>query len=52
MKKENLNLHVMWHIDAVLHQFPVTIVTTTETAGKINAATFFPVVNRRKNPTA
>jgi flavin reductase (DIM6/NTAB) family NADH-FMN oxidoreductase RutF len=53
MKKENLDLHVMWHIDQLMQPFPVTIVTTTDAAGKINAAPFslvMPFCSSPKNP--
>ena len=44
MKTESIELHVMWHIDALIHAFPVTIVTTIDEQGGINAAPYSLVV--------
>ena len=35
MKKESAELHVMWHVNCLLHAFPITIVTTINTKGRI-----------------
>jgi flavin reductase (DIM6/NTAB) family NADH-FMN oxidoreductase RutF len=53
MKKETIELHVMWHIDSLLHPFPVTIVTTADETGGVNAAPFslvMPFCSSPKNP--
>jgi len=53
MQKENIELHVMWHIDALMQPFPVTIVTTTDKSGSINAAPFslvMPFCSSPQNP--
>jgi len=53
MKKESAELHVMWHIDALMHLYPVTIVTTVDTIGRINAAPYslvLPFCSSPKNP--
>jgi flavin reductase (DIM6/NTAB) family NADH-FMN oxidoreductase RutF len=53
MKKESVELHVMWHIDALMHPFPVTIVTTVNVEGKVNAAPYslvVPFCSSPKNP--
>ncbi len=53
MKKESLELHVMWHVDALLHIFPITIVSTVDTRGRINAAPYslvLPFCSSPKNP--
>ena len=53
MKKESAELHVMWHIDALMHLYPVTIVTTVDTMGRINAAPYslvLPFCSSPKNP--
>jgi flavin reductase (DIM6/NTAB) family NADH-FMN oxidoreductase RutF len=53
MKKESTELHVMWHIDALMHSFPVTIVTTIDEQGGINAAPYslvVPFCSSPKNP--
>jgi len=42
MEKESVDLHVMWHIDALLQPYPVSIVTTVDKAGRLNAAPLFP----------
>jgi flavin reductase (DIM6/NTAB) family NADH-FMN oxidoreductase RutF len=44
MNKKSTELDVMWHIDAMLHAFPVTIVTTINKKEGINAAPFSLVV--------
>jgi hypothetical protein len=52
-EKESLELHVMWHLDALLHIFPITIVTTVDTLGRINAAPYslvLPFCFSAKNP--
>ena len=53
MKKESIDLHVMWHIDVLLQSYPVTIVTTVNPAGKLNAAPYslvLPYCSSPKNP--
>jgi len=53
MEKESIDLKVMWHIDAVLHIFAVTIVTSVNQEGKINAAPYslvLPFCSSPKNP--
>jgi len=53
MQKESIELHVMWHIDALIHSFPVTIVTTMDEQGEINAAPYslvVPFCSSPKNP--
>ncbi len=35
MEKESMEINVMWHIDALIHLFPVTIVTTVDDEGKV-----------------
>jgi len=53
MKKASMELHIMWHIDALMHIFPVTIVTTVDNLGKINAAPYslvLPFCSSPKNP--
>ena len=53
MKKESMEIHVMWHIDALIHLFPVTIVTTVDNEGKVNTAPYslvVPFCSSPKNP--
>ena len=53
MEKESLDLHVMWHIDVLLQAYPVTIVTSLDKAGKVNAAPYslvLPYCSSPKNP--
>ena len=53
MKKESIDLHVMWHIDVLLQAYPVTIVTTVNSIGKLNAAPYslvLPYCSSPKNP--
>jgi len=53
MNKESLNLHVMWHVGELLHAFPITIVTTMDEEGRINAAPYslvVPFCSSPKNP--
>jgi flavin reductase (DIM6/NTAB) family NADH-FMN oxidoreductase RutF len=53
MEKESVTLHMAWHIDALLHPFPVTIVTTVDPQGNINAAPYsllIPFSSSPKNP--
>ena len=53
MKKESVDIDVMWHIDALIHLFPVTIVTTVDDEGKVNAAPYslvVPFCSSSKNP--
>ncbi len=53
MEKESMDLRVMWHIDALLQAYPVTIVTTVDNEGKLNAAPYslvLPYCSSPKNP--
>jgi len=53
MKKESAELHVMWHIDALMQAYPVTIVTTVDAKGGINAAPYslvLPFCSSPHNP--
>ena len=53
MEKESIGLHVMWHIDVLLQAYPVTIVTTVDSAGQLNAAPYslvLPYCSSPKNP--
>jgi flavin reductase (DIM6/NTAB) family NADH-FMN oxidoreductase RutF len=53
MEKESIGLHVMWHIDSLLQAYPVTIVTTVDSAGELNAAPYslvLPYCSSPKNP--
>ena len=53
MEKESIDLKVMWHIDALMHIFAVTIVTSVNQEGKINAAPYslvLPFCSSPKNP--
>jgi len=53
MHKQSIDLHVMWHIDAVMHLFPVTIVTSVDQHGMVNAAPYslvVPFCSSPKNP--
>jgi hypothetical protein len=40
VEKERHDFHVMWHGDGLLQAFPITIVTTMDLAGRINAAPY------------
>ena len=53
MKKESIDLRVMWHIDVLLQAYPVTIVTSVDKDGKLNAAPYslvLPYCSSPKNP--
>jgi flavin reductase (DIM6/NTAB) family NADH-FMN oxidoreductase RutF len=53
MKKESAELHVMWHVNCLLHAFPITIVTTIDAPGRINAAPYslvIPFCSSPQNP--
>jgi flavin reductase (DIM6/NTAB) family NADH-FMN oxidoreductase RutF len=53
MKKESAELHVMWHVNCLLHAFPITIVTTIDAQGRINAAPYslvIPFCSSPQNP--
>ena len=53
MKKESIDLHVMWHIDVLLQAYPETIVTTVNSTEKLNAAPYslvLPYCSSPKNP--
>jgi flavin reductase (DIM6/NTAB) family NADH-FMN oxidoreductase RutF len=52
-EKESLELATMWHVDALLQAYPVTIVTTMDRAGRINAAPYslvLPFCSSAKKP--
>jgi flavin reductase (DIM6/NTAB) family NADH-FMN oxidoreductase RutF len=44
MEKESIELQVMWHIDALIQPFPITLVTSIDGQGRINAAPYSLVV--------
>lgn len=53
MEKETIAVHMMWHIDALMHLYPVTIVTTVNRGGTVNAAPYslvLPFCSSPKNP--
>jgi flavin reductase (DIM6/NTAB) family NADH-FMN oxidoreductase RutF len=53
MQKEDVPIHTMWHIDALMHVYPVTIVTTLDAAGTLNAAPYslvLPFCSSGKTP--
>jgi flavin reductase (DIM6/NTAB) family NADH-FMN oxidoreductase RutF len=53
MNKETIPLHTMWHIDSLMHVYPVTIVTTVDSAGTVNAAPYslvLPFCSSGKTP--
>jgi len=53
MQKESIELHVMWHINALLHAYPVTLVTSVDGNDNINAAPYslvLPFCSSPKNP--
>lgn len=53
MKKESIDLHVMWHIDSLLQPYPISIVTTVDANGSVNAAPYsliLPYCSSPKNP--
>ena len=53
MQKKSIELHVMWHINALVHSFPITLVTTMDVQGRINAAPYslvIPFCSSPKNP--
>ena len=53
MKKNKLELSVMWHISALLHPFPVTIVTSVDRNANINAGAYsliLPFCSASSNP--
>src|SRR5210317_2250675 len=53
MKKNKLELSVMWHISALLHPFPVTIVTSVDINANINAGAYsliLPFCSASTNP--
>lgn len=53
MQKQSIELHVMWHINALLHAYPVTLVTSVDGKGTINAAPYslvIPFCSSPKNP--
>jgi len=52
-EKMSLELDTMWHVDALLQVFPITIVTTIDREGRINAAPYslvLPFCSSSKNP--
>lgn len=53
MQKKSIELHVMWHINSLMHSFPITLVTTKDVQGRINAAPYslvIPFCSSPKNP--
>jgi len=53
MEKKSIELHVMWHINALMHPYPVTLVTSVDIEGRINAAPYslvIPFCSSPKNP--
>jgi flavin reductase (DIM6/NTAB) family NADH-FMN oxidoreductase RutF len=53
VKKESIDLHVMWHIDVLLQAYPVTLVTTVNKKGILDAAPYslvLPYCSSPKNP--
>ena len=44
MRKESIALDVLWHVDALMHLFPITIVTTMDEQGRVNAAPYSLVI--------
>jgi len=53
MQKESIELHVMWHINALMHSFPITLVTSIDEQGRLNAAPYslvIPFCSSPKNP--
>jgi flavin reductase (DIM6/NTAB) family NADH-FMN oxidoreductase RutF len=53
MQKKSIELHVMWHINSLMHSFPITLVTTMDVQGRINAAPYslvIPYCSSPKNP--
>jgi flavin reductase (DIM6/NTAB) family NADH-FMN oxidoreductase RutF len=53
MQKKSIELHVMWHINSLMHSFPITLVTTIDVQGRINAAPYslvIPFCSSPKNP--
>ena len=54
MEKESIELHTLWHIDAMIQPYPVTIVTTMDEQGNINAGAYSLVLpfcsTSRKHP--
>ena len=53
MRKKSIELHVMWHINSLMHSYPITLVTTMDVQGRINAAPYslvIPFCSSPKNP--
>jgi len=53
MEKRSIELHVMWHINTLMHSYPVTLVTSLDVEGRINAAPYslvLPFCSSPKNP--
>ena len=53
MQKKSVELHVMWHINSLIHSFPITLVTSIDVQGRINAAPYslvMPFCSSPKNP--
>ena len=53
MEKKSIELHIMWHINSLMHTFPVTLVTSMDLQGRINAAPYslvIPFCSSPKNP--
>jgi flavin reductase (DIM6/NTAB) family NADH-FMN oxidoreductase RutF len=53
MHKERIELHVMWHVNGLMHTYPVTLVTSIDEEGRVNAAPYslvMPFCSSPKNP--
>ncbi len=53
MQKKSIELHVMWHINSLIHSFPITLVTSIDVQGRMNAAPYslvMPFCSSPKNP--
>ncbi len=53
MQKKSIELHVMWHINSLIHSFPITLVTSIDVQGRMNAAPYslvIPFCSSPKNP--
>jgi flavin reductase (DIM6/NTAB) family NADH-FMN oxidoreductase RutF len=53
VKKESIELNILWHMDALMHLYPITIVTTMDEQKKINAAPYslvLPFCSSADNP--
>ena len=50
MQKESIELHVMWHINALMHSYSITLVTSIDGQGRINAAPYSVVISFCSSP--